>query len=438
MVADISRAPLEFCREKLGIIFHYSKQNRYSFHALIGAFEINLNLIDIPIFLSSREMFFQDLDRLFSVDGFNKLIVGFSINSFQINYFKKLIENLNSHPRRDDFIIIVGGPHPSALPKNLLDIGADIVVIGEGEKSFPELITLIRNNEQLSQQKGIAFKTNAQKFCLQPKNDLVDLNNYPPFAPKRGLYSAIEITRGCKFGCKYCQVPSLFGKTIRYRNPDNVIKWGEYLLSKRPHWDFRFISTNAFGYYSKRSDNPNVKKIQELLSGLKKLKAKKSKRIFFGTFPSEVRPESITDDTLNLTKEFCDNTNLTMGAQSGSQKILGIIKRGHSVEQIHNAVDLALKYGFQLNIDFILGFPEETPEDQYATLELCKELIAKKCKIHMHYLIPLPGTAYENKIPRELDPEVFTILGRWSKKGLIFGSWDHQYNTVKNRLKIRK
>jgi len=171
--------------------------------------------------------------------------------------------------------------------------------------------------------------------------------------------------------------------------------------------------------------------IKDLLSGLDQLVAKKRKRIFFGTFPSEVRPESISEETLELTREYCHNDNLTMGAQSGSPKILKLIKRGHTVEQVITAVDLASQFGFTMNIDFIMGFPEETDEDQYLTLDLSKVLIKKGCKIHMHYLIPLPGTKYEAIEPNPIVPEILKTLRKWSNEGIIFGSWQHQFTKVR-------
>ncbi|MCK5158755.1 MAG: radical SAM protein, partial [Candidatus Heimdallarchaeota archaeon] len=171
---------------------------------------------------------------------------------------------------------------------------------------------------------------------------------------------------------------------------------------------------------------------------LKNLKAKNRKRIFFGTFPSEVRPESVTEETLRITQEFCDNDNLTMGAQTGSPKILASIRRGHTIEQVLDAVDIANKFNFTMNVDFILGFPDETEEDQFETISLCKELIAKKSKIHMHYLIPLPGTKYENVKPKSISPEILKILRRWSNDGIIFGSWQHQYEKVTNQANIKE
>lgn len=421
-------------KKDLAVVFRYSRSNIYSYHALIGSLEIHSYLSQVPIYIPTPETFQDEIDRLINIESFSKVIVGLSLHTFQLVETIQEIKKLNSHPKRSNIIIIAGGPHPSAKPSDLLNVGADIVVIGEGEKTFPEVLMAIINNQHYSELAGIAYKEN-NKITVQPENNTICLNDYPPFAPKHELYSALEITRGCKYNCKYCQTPRLFGRNVRFRKPENVIKWGKFLLKKRANWDFRFITPNAFGYGSKKASEPNLEMIEELLSGLDSLQADKRKRIFFGTFPSEIRPESVTDGTLSLTKKYCDNNNLTIGAQTGSPKIMKEIQRGHTIEKVIDAVDLAISYGFKLNVDFIIGFPEETTEDQELTLQLCKEFIKKGCKIHMHYLIPLPGTAYENVEPSKIDDDILQILREWSNTGKIFGSWQHQYDLIVRNIK---
>lgn len=420
--------------KKLGVVFCYTRANIYSYHSLIGALETDAKTKTIPVFIPKPEEFFNEINRLLVLENFKKLIIGLSINSFQYDSYIEKINRLNNHPYRDKLILITGGPHPSARPDDLLQLGIDVVVIGEGEKTFMELVSKIATEKSYFDLKGIAFKNENNQTIIQKKNDPIDLNLFPPFAPKKELYSALEITRGCNHNCKYCQVPSLLGKPVRHRSPQNIIKWSEFLLSKRDNWDFRFISPNAYGYGSKKSSVPNIIMIKELLSGLKKLKARKRKRIFFGTFPSEVRPESVTEDTLSLTREFCDNDNLTMGAQTGSPRIMKIINRGHTVDQVIEAVELAKNHNFIMNVDIILGYPEETEEDQELTLDLCKNLRTKGSKIHMHYLIPLPGTKYEGITPKEIAPDILKVLRKWSNEGIIFGSWQHQYEKVRNKF----
>ncbi len=435
MDVQLSTAKILFSEKDIGIVFRYSRANIYSYHALIGSLEIHPQLTNIPIFIPTPVNFLAEVDRLLSIERYKKLVVCLSLHTFQLDENISVIHALNLHPYRDKISIVVGGPHPSAKPKDLLSKGANIAVLGEGEKTFPEVITKIINETSFSSQKGIAFLNDQDELIIQPPNDLINLDDFPPFAPDHEFYSALEITRGCRFLCKYCQTPSLLGNKVRYRSPQVIIKWGKFLLSKRDNWDFRFISPNAFGYGSKRASMPNISMIDELLSGLKDLKAKKRKRIFFGTFPSEVRPESVTEDTLNLTKKYCDNDNLTLGAQTGSPRIMKLIRRGHSIERVVEAVDLATSFGFRINVDFIIGFPEETEEDQHLTLDLCKKLIAKGCKVHMHYLIPLPGTDYAKATPTPIAPDILKILRKWSNDGTIFGSWQHQYDLITRNIR---
>lgn len=435
MEAVIERGQKPLKSKNLGIVFRYSRANIYSYHALIGALEITPNLSSIPIFIPRPEDFLDEINQLITKADYSDLIIGFSLHTFQLLETQRIIKQLATLPYREKMTVICGGPHPSALPMDVLKVGADVVVIGEGEKTFPELIDLKIKGIPFDTNKGIAYLNHEKELIINPKNNPINLNKYPPFAPEHELYSALEITRGCKFGCKYCQTPSLFGKRVRYRSPKEIIKWGKFLLSKRDVWDFRFITPNAFGYGSKKSSEPNIEKIKEMLSGLKQLEAKKRKRIFFGTFPSEVRPESVTENTLSLTKEFCDNDNLTLGAQTGSSKIMKLIRRGHTIDDVRTAVELANSFGFKLNIDFIIGYPEETEEDQYETLELCKEFILNDNKIHMHYLIPLPGTAYEKVKSNPIAPEILKTLRKWSNDGTIFGSWQHQYDLVNKNQK---
>jgi len=430
MDVSLKPAPQKPSLEKFGIVFRYSRANIYSYHALIGALEINPLLKDIPIFIPRPDDFLTEVERLLTIEGYSHLLLGFSINSFQMAAYRQLLQELNQMPFRSKLFLVAGGPHPSARPKDLLELGVDVVVRGEGEKTFPEVVSAIASNSAIHSLKGIAFLNAQQEVVLTPKNDPITLDDYPPFAPEHELYSALEITRGCNYRCAYCQVPSLIGRPVRHRSPATIIRWGKFLLSKRDSWDFRFITPNAFGYGAKRASEPNCQLIEELLAGLKALKAKKRKRIFFGTFPSEVRPESITEETLQLTREYCDNDNLTMGAQSGSPRILKAIHRSHSVEAIEEAIDLANRYGFLVNVDFILGFPEETAEDQQLTLTLCRRLLRKNCRIHMHYLIPLPGTIYEGQKARRIEPDLLKVLRKWSNEGKIFGSWQHQFEKV--------
>ncbi|HEY9246293.1 MAG TPA: TIGR04013 family B12-binding domain/radical SAM domain-containing protein [Candidatus Methanoperedens sp.] len=308
-----------------------------------------------------------------------------------------------------DSIFIAGGPHPSARPEETLSF-FDYVVIGEGEETLPELVDALRNGKDASSVRGIALKKNG-RVTFTGMRENIALDDYPSFSPDI-MHSSIEITRGCPFGCSYCQTPQLFGRRMRHRSIDAISKYAKFLK------DVRFTSPNAFAY---GSDGlyPRIERIEALLRALS------GQRIFFGTFPSEVRPEFISDRLLELVSQHCANKTLNMGGQSGSQRILGMINRRHTVEDIITGAEKCLEHDLTPVVDFIFGLPFEEEEDQIATLRVIKWLTGKGARVHSHYFMPLPGTTLWNSEPAPVSGQVDRIMGELALHGKVTGIWSH-------------
>ncbi len=307
-------------------------------------------------------------------------------------------------------IFIAGGPHPSACSEETLGF-FDYVVIGEGEETLPELIHTLQKGGDVSSVRGIAFK-NKSGIVHTGKRDNIVMDNYPAFKPHH-IHSSIEITRGCPFSCAYCSTPQLFGHRMRHRSIDEIAKYARFLR------DIRFTSPNAFAYGSDGT-HPRIEKVESLLKALPR------RNIFFGTFPSEVRPEFVDDSLLELVSGYCANTTLNMGGQSGSQRMLDMIRRGHRVEDIISGVEKCIQHGFTPVVDFIFGLPGEIEDDQHETLRLIKWLTGKGGKVHSHYFMPLPGTALENAVPAPLSREVERIMGELALRGKVTGVWSEK------------
>ena len=79
-----------------------------------------------------------------------------------------------------------------------------------------------------------------------------------------------------------------------------------------------------------------------------------------------------------------DNKFLTIGAQSASDVLLKKIWRGHTFQQVLNASELILDYGYGVDLDFIFGLPGETSEDLHETLEFFKDILTSSKKIRIH------------------------------------------------------
>lgn len=305
-------------------------------------------------------------------------------------------------------VFIAGGPHPSAKAAEALNY-FDFVVLGEGEETLPELVLTLLNDGDPDAVRGIAFKKSGT-FCITRPRPYVNLDDFPPFSPN--LRAPIEISRGCPYSCKYCQTPRLFGKRMRHRSVEAIAFYSACLS------DVRFVSPNAFAYGSDgRHATPG--RVTELLSSL-------HGRVYFGTFPSEVRPEFVTDELLEIVRQRCENTSIHIGAQSGSDAVLRETKRGHSRDDVEAAVDTCLHHGLCPVVDFIFGLPTEVAADQIDSLSLVNSIVSQGGRVRAHYFIPLPGTPYENEAPTPVINAVRKRLGKLARDGRLSGRWEAQ------------
>lgn len=388
------------------LVFYESKFNRYSITSIIAALEHSqiLDKLEIETFSSVEE-----LNKLSKKSA--STIFCFSFCTPQLQEISKVFKKAKAlYP---DAFFIAGGPHPSGDPYGTMSIGFDCVFIGEAEKSFPEFI---QNFE----------KTKKENIL---KGETVDISQYPAWSLKLKRFSPLEITRGCPFACKFCQTSYLFGTKPRHRSLESILRHVEIFI-KHGMRDLRFITPNAFSYGSEDGKSLNLKAVEELLKSIKALS--RNIRIFFGSFPSEVRPEHTTREVLELIKPYVSNKSLIIGAQSGSERILEKTHRGHTPSDVYNAVKNALDAGFSVNVDFIFGLPYETPEDQMETVKLMDRLVKlgqKKnipVKIHSHYFMPLAGTPFANEKPSTLSPDLTKFLGKLYNLKALFGKWHEQ------------
>ena len=155
------------------------------------------------------------------------------------------------------------------------------------------------------------------------------------------------------------------------------------------------------------------------------------RRIFLGSFPSEVRPEHVNKETIALILKYASNDNIIIGAQSGSQKILDSCNRGHSVKDIYDAVKITIQSGLKANVDFIFGLPNEKKKDIMDTINLMKELVKLGARIHSHSFIPLPMTAFARSPVYEIDKDLQDSINALTAKGKAFGSWEAQAKMAK-------
>ncbi|MEM2271934.1 MAG: TIGR04013 family B12-binding domain/radical SAM domain-containing protein [Archaeoglobaceae archaeon] len=414
----------------VGLILNMNKYNKYSFAALVGALETDERLIDIPLFLVQNNLIRDINDAL---KQFDRVIVCYSFMSPQALSVYYEIKRLRSLFGNKIFLI-AGGSYPTGDPNGALKMGFDICVVGEGEKTFPELVYRIVNGKEYEDLPGIGFKC-GESIKINKASDIVDINLYPPFGIKHKLFAPIEISRGCPWSCKFCQTPRIFGFHIRHRSVECVVKYTRVAVNNG-YKNFWFISPNAFAYGSPDGKEVAPDKIKVLLSSLRNVNG--VEKVFFGTFPSEVRPDFVTSEVLDLVTRYASNTSIVIGAQSGSDRLLKLSGRGHSVNDVYKAVDLTLSAGLTPNLDFIFCLPDENEEDLDRTKSVVEEFVKKGARIHAHVFIPLHGTPYQNEKPKMLDKETRRWLSNLAKRGVVEGYWSQHIKFGKDILKFNK
>jgi radical SAM superfamily enzyme YgiQ (UPF0313 family) len=194
----------------------------------------------------------------------------------------------------------------------------------------------------------------------------------------------------------------------------------------------RLLSPNAFSYGSPDGRELNLSAMQKLLSALRETMTSEGK-IIFGYFPSEVRPEHVTEDTLGLLREYADNDEIVIGAQSGSERVLETCNRGHSVEAVIHAVSLARQFGYKVIVDLILGLPGETSADVRETVSLIDTLLHYGARVHPHAFVPLPQTPFGKERPGNIPQEIVRAIQKMSQQNAIYGDWVEQ-RRMANRI----
>ena len=222
--------------------------------------------------------------------------------SFFSAEFPETINDLNFIKEKcgdADVIHLAGGVHATAETKMTLEAGWDFAAAGEGEYILLDLVECLLNDNAPKELKGIASITNGE-YRKNGTGRQADLNDFPAFSEKSGKFGPIEITRGCIYACKFCQTPYMFKARFRHRSIENI-REGINILKSRGLRHMRFINPTALSYGS-QNESVNLDKIEELLSMVRQALGKGWGYIYYGSYPSECRPEHISHEALAILK----------------------------------------------------------------------------------------------------------------------------------------
>ena len=287
-------------------------------------------------------------------------------------YVKWLIELIKQyHPEKK---IIVGGSVGTSIPEIILNkTKADIVCVGESERTIIALLEAIEGNKDLSAINGIAFKNGNKNIVynqsqmsikdldeiLLPSWDLFPMDIYlknPVGAPNRnkwidgGTESSVlsmnmVATRGCPYKCIYCY-HDFMGMSYRHRSAQSLVD------------EIKILHEKYGVEYIQFMDDEFCLKKGFVYDFCEAMKSEFNRRITWGC---SGRVNLMTEDLIaTMAEAGC--VLIGYGIESGSQKMLDVMKKRVTVAQAKEAIRMTQKYLGWADCSFVIGTPGETKE----------------------------------------------------------------------------
>jgi len=249
-----------------------------------------------------------------------------------------------------------------------------IVLIGSHPTFFHKVKGITyrdREGVQVNQDRPLVQNLDELPF---PARDIVKGDHY-----RQGTFTGKNCTtvvssRGCPYRCTYCLWPrTLYGIRFRARSAENVVAEVEQVV-RDYHIDEIYFDDDSLALNRAR-----ILKICQLIN---------QKGIRVKWIP-QCRVDSMDEEVLGAMKE-AGCRYIRFGVESGSQKMLDIMKKKTTLSQIRRAFELCRKVGIKTQAFFLFGVPGETLQTIAETIEFAKKLRPDSAQFAV--VIPHPGT----------------------------------------------
>ncbi len=313
----------------------------------------------------------QAVDDYFSHNGV--LAVGVTLRNTddacfgsQGSFIPGLKEIIDLLKTRTSAPLILGGVGFSTMPEAVLDYcGLNIGIWGEGEHSFPLLLTRMAANEDYWDVPALVYRS--EKGFRRNPAVYLDLSQLPTPARKtvdnvryfaEGGMGNLESKRGCNKSCIYCADPAGRGKKLRLRSPQCVVDEIESLLEM--DIDHLYFCDSEFNLPSSHAQEVCLEIINRGLGT----------RLRWYAYAS---PVPFSEELAVLfRKSGC--AGVDFGADSGNDRMLRTLGRDFTVEDLKQTAILCHKQGIVFMYDLLLGGPGETRDSLRETIETMKRL----------------------------------------------------------------
>lgn len=259
---------------------------------------------------------------------------------------------------RPDLLIVWGGWHPSILPEETMrDSRVDIVVRGQGERKFAEVVHRLREHASLDGIAGVTYKLRDGSVVSTPDCALEDINRFPPYP-----YHLIDIERclgtteygrrtihyissqGCPNRCGFCVEPTVNRRRWSGLSAERVVSEWEYLYK---HYRIDSVAVYDSNFFVDKD------RVYQICMGL----LKKNVKIKWGSANGHIRQLIKYEPEIWEAMKYSGCKMVLTGAESGSRKVLDLIRKDINIDQIKSLTQLCHKHHIRILFSYLMGFP---------------------------------------------------------------------------------
>jgi radical SAM superfamily enzyme YgiQ (UPF0313 family) len=311
------------------------------------------------------------------IDIFQPDLVGMSLLSLEYKKFYSLISTIKAN--NPEIKIVVGGPHMTIMKEQVMKdcTAIDYGIVYEGEDTLIELCKGEISDDAI---KGLMSRNNGSIVYPGDREFIMDLDRLPfpryekfelkKYIPEIEIYSS----RGCPHKCTFCP-NRLLNPIYRPRSPLHVVDEIEYWY-KKGFRQFNFDDDN-FNY--------NNERVYQICDEIEKRKLNN----LFLRCSNGIRADRV-DRSLLMRMRDVGFDHIAFGADAANNKMLKLVKKGETIEDIEQALKNASDLGYTLKLLFVVGTPGENRDDVEDKVRLSMKYPLQD--VHFYNIIPYPGT----------------------------------------------
>jgi anaerobic magnesium-protoporphyrin IX monomethyl ester cyclase len=299
--------------------------------------------------------------------------------------------------RFPDAVMVLGGEHGTAVPEYTLRVSPfDVIVLGEGEETFINLLGALDAKSSLADVAGIAFKApdgSIGNTGLSARTRDIDALPVPDWSAwpieryiERGQINGVYLgrsipilaTRGCPYKCSFCSNPQMWTRRWIPRDPKLLVDEMQHYIETYgvTNFDFQDLTFVVNRKWTLEFCGEIIDR------GLK----------ITWQMPSGTRAEAFDAEVIDaLYRAGC--RVIAFAPESGSEEILKKVYKQVDLEKVGAAVSASVSRGLKVSCFFVIGFPDDTAATLKSTLKAIRRFaLLGAHDVSVAQFVPYPGS----------------------------------------------